>query len=234
MLEIAGLDVAYGQARAIRGLSLTVRERDLFGLLGANNAGKSTLINAISGVVPPCGGRIVFEGADITGAPPDRIVEMGIVQVPEGRLVFPEMTVLDNLVMGAISKRARRGRDRRMDEVFAIFPRLEQRKLQAAGTLSGGEQQMLAIGRALLAQPRLLMLDEPSLGLSPVVVQSIFKVLDDLHAKGLTMLLVEQNLNLTASHATRCAVLEHGQVVVEGSGSELRSDPRTRKAYLGL
>ena len=234
MLEIAGLDVAYGQAHVIRGVSLVVRQRDLFGLLGANNAGKSTLINAISGVVPPRAGRIVFDGADITGAPPDQIVEMGIVQVPEGRLVFPEMTVLDNLIMGAITRRARRDRERRMRDVFAIFPRLEQRKKQSAGTLSGGEQQMLALGRALLAQPRLLMLDEPSLGLSPVVVQSIFKVLDDLHGEGLTILLVEQNLNLTVSHATRCAVIERGQVVLEGSGQELRTDPRTRKAYLGL
>jgi len=234
MLEIAGLEVAYGQTQVIRDLSVTVRERDLFGLLGANNAGKSTLINAISGVVPPRGGRISFEGANITGAPPDQIVELGIIQVPEGRLVFPEMTVLDNLVMGAISNRARRDRDRRMKDVFAIFPRLEQRRAQTAGTLSGGEQQMLAIGRALLAQPRLLMLDEPSLGLSPLIVQSIFKVLDDLHKNGLTILLVEQNLNLTVSHATRCAVIERGQVVLEGSGPELRSDPRTRKAYLGL
>ncbi len=234
MLEIADLDVGYGQTDVIRQLSLEVAERDFFGLLGANNAGKSTLINAISGVVPPRAGRIVFEGVDITGAPPERIVELGIIQVPEGRLVFPEMTVLDNLVMGAISKRARRDRDSRMKDVFEIFPRLEQRKSQAAGSLSGGEQQMLAIGRGLLARPRLLMLDEPSLGLSPLIVQSIFKLLDQLHRDGLTILLVEQNLNLTVSRATRCAVIERGQLVLEGSGLELRNDPRTRKAYLGL
>jgi branched-chain amino acid transport system ATP-binding protein len=234
MLEITGLDVAYGQTHVIHDVSLTVKKGDLFGLLGANNAGKTTIINAISGIVPPCGGKVVFEGTDITGAPPDQIVELGIIQVPEGRLVFPEMSVLDNLIMGAVSKRARRDRDRRMKDIFAMFPRLEQRRRQSAGTLSGGEQQMLAIGRALIASPRLLMLDEPSLGLSPLIVQSIFKILDDLHGKGLTMLLVEQNLNLTTSHATRCAVIERGQVVLEGSGQELRSDQRTRTAYLGL
>ncbi len=234
MLEIDRLEVAYGPARVIRGVSLTVGAGELFGLLGANNAGKSTLINAISGVVRPAGGRILLDGEPIAGAPPDEIVERGVVQVPEGRLVFPEMTVLDNLVMGAISRRARRDRDRRLREVFQIFPRLAERRSQRAGTLSGGEQQMLAIGRALLSRPRLLMLDEPSLGLSPAIVRSIFKVLAALHRDGLTMLLVEQNLNLTTSHATRCAVLERGQVVLQGSGEELRADPRTRRAYLGL
>jgi branched-chain amino acid transport system ATP-binding protein len=234
MLEVKDLHVGYGATNVIEGLSLEVAQGEFFGLLGANNAGKSTLINALSGIVRARRGRVLFEGADVTALPPEDLVELGIVQVPEGRLVFPQMSVQDNLLMGGVSRRARRERARRIDEVMQLFPRLAERRTQPAGTLSGGEQQMLAIGRGLVANPRLLMLDEPSLGLSPLIVQFIFKALDELHRGGLTILLVEQNLNLTIAHASRCAVLERGQLVLEGSGAELRHDPRTRKAYLGL
>lgn len=234
MLEVIGLNAGYGPVNVLDAVSIRVDEHAFFGLLGANNAGKSTLINALSAIVPPRGGRITFEGADITGLGPEKVVELGIIQVPEGRLVFPQMSVIDNLLLGGFSRRARGQRRRRLDDVFDLFPRLAERRGQMAGTLSGGEQQMLAIGRGLVANPRLLMLDEPSLGLSPLFVQNIFKALADLHRAGLTILVVEQNLHLTLSHATRCAVLERGRVVVEGAGDELRHDPNTRRAYLGL
>ena len=234
MLEVIGLNAGYGPINVLDAVSINVADGAFFGLLGANNAGKSTLINALSGIVAARGGRIVFDGADVTGAGAQAMVELGVIQVPEGRLVFPQMSVIDNLMLGGFSKRARGLRKRRLDDVFDLFPRLAERRTQMAGTLSGGEQQMLAIGRGLAANPRLLMLDEPSLGLSPLFVQNIFKALADLHRAGLTILVVEQNLNLTLSHATRCAVLERGRVVVEGAGDELRHDPNTRRAYLGL
>ena len=234
MLEVVGLNAGYGPVNVLHEVSLKVTEGEFFGLLGANNAGKSTLINALSGTVRATSGKILLDGEDVAKLRPEEIVERGIIQVPEGRLVFPEMSVIDNLMMGGINRRARNERSRRLADVLEMFPRLAERRTQMAGTLSGGEQQMLAIGRGLLAKPRLLMLDEPSLGLSPLFVQNIFKALADLHKSGLTMLVVEQNLNLTLSYATRCAVLERGQVVLEGVGDELRNDPRTRKAYLGL
>jgi branched-chain amino acid transport system ATP-binding protein len=176
---------------------------------------------------------MVFEGCDFTGWPAHKIVELGIAQVPEGRQIFPQMTIRENLLLGGITARARPKRREKLDYVLDLFPRLNERLAQLAGTLSGGEQQMLAIGRALITDPRLLILDEPSLGLSPIMVQTIFKVLRSLHLEGLTVLLVEQNLNLTLAHASRCYVLERGTVVLEGTSTELKNDPRTRKAYIG-
>jgi branched-chain amino acid transport system ATP-binding protein len=234
MLEIENLVAGYGGVAVLSQVSIRLRGGEIVGLLGANNAGKTTLINALSGMVAPMSGRILFEGQDVTRLTPRQRVELGIVQVPEGRLVFPEMSVRENLQLGGINARAKPHRSRQMEEVLDLFPRLKERLSQDAGTLSGGEQQMLAIGRGLMAEAKLLMLDEPSLGLSPLFVKSIFDILDRLHANGLTILLVEQNLTLTLRHAQRCYVLERGQVAIEGPSDIIKDDPRTRSAYLGL
>ncbi len=234
MLEIDHLVAGYGGVTVLREVSIKLGAGELIGLLGANNAGKTTLINVLSGMVAPTSGRILFEGQDVTRLSPKQRVELGIVQVPEGRMIFPEMSIRENLQLGGINARARPDRPRRMEEVLELFPRLKERLSQQAGTLSGGEQQMLAIGRGLMAEARLLMLDEPSLGLSPLFVQYIFEIIDRLHASGLTILLVEQNLMLTLRHAQRCYVLERGQIAVEGPAELVRDDPRTRSAYLGL
>ncbi|MFT3938733.1 ABC transporter ATP-binding protein [Rhodopseudomonas sp.] len=234
MLEVEGLVAGYGGSPILRDVSLRLASGEIVGLLGANNAGKTTLINCLSGIVTPMSGRILFEGQDVTRTTARERVELGIIQVPEGRLVFPEMSVRENLLLGGFCDRARPHRPARMEKVLDLFPRLKERLTQAAGTLSGGEQQMLAIGRGLMAEARILMLDEPSLGLSPLFVQYIFEIIDQLHQSGLTMLLVEQNLNLTLRHAQRCYVLERGQVAVEGTADLVRDDPRTRQAYLGL
>ncbi|MBS0529314.1 MAG: ABC transporter ATP-binding protein, partial [Proteobacteria bacterium] len=191
MLEIEHLVTGYGGVPVLHDVSLRLAAGEVVGLLGANNAGKTTLINSLSAMYAPMSGRILFEGQDITAVSPQKRVELGIVQVPEGRLVFPEMSVRENLLLGGINRRARAGRSRQMERVLELFPRLQERLSQNAGTLSGGEQQMLAIGRALMAEARLLMLDEPSLGLSPLFVQYIFEIIDKLHAAGLTILLVE-------------------------------------------
>jgi branched-chain amino acid transport system ATP-binding protein len=234
MLEIENLTAGYGGVPVLRDINVKLGAGEIVGLLGANNAGKTTLINSLSGTVRPISGRILFQGEDITAMPPRRRVERGIVQVPEGRLVFPDMSIRENLLLGGINSRARPHRRRQMDKVLELFPRLGERLSQNAGSLSGGEQQMLAIGRGLMAEARVLMLDEPSLGLSPLFVQYIFEIIDRLHAEGLTILLVEQNLNLTLRHAQRCYVLERGQVAVEGVADAVRDDPRTKSAYLGL
>jgi len=234
MLEVDNLVAGYGGVPVLRDVSVTLGKGEIVGLLGANNAGKTTLINSLSGIVVPMSGRILFEGNDVTRLTPKQRVELGIIQVPEGRLVFPEMTIRENLLLGGINNRARPHRPAQMDKVLELFPRLQERLSQDAGTLSGGEQQMLAIGRALMAEAKVLMLDEPSLGLSPLFVQYIFGIIDRLHQDGLTILLVEQNLNLTLRHAQRCYVLERGQVAVEGTADHVRDDPRTRSAYLGL
>jgi branched-chain amino acid transport system ATP-binding protein len=234
MLEIEHLVTGYGGVPVLQDVSLTLAAGEIVGLLGANNAGKTTLINSLSGVYAPMSGRILFEGADVTALTPRQRVELGIVQVPEGRLVFPEMSVRENLLLGGINRRARSNRARQMEHVLELFPRMKELLSQNAGTLSGGEQQMLAIGRALMAEARILMLDEPSLGLSPLFVQYIFGIIDKLHAEGLTILLVEQNLNLTLRHAQRCYVLERGRVAIEGPADAIKDDPRTRSAYLGL
>ena len=234
MLEIENLTAGYGGVPVLRDINVKLGAGEIVGLLGANNAGKTTLINSLSGTVKPISGRILFQGEDITAMPPRRRVERGIVQVPEGRMVFPDMSIRENLLLGGINSRARPHRRRQMDKVLELFPRLGERLSQNAGSLSGGEQQMLAIGRGLMAEARVLMLDEPSLGLSPLFVQYIFEIIDRLHAEGLTILLVEQNLNLTLRHAQRCYVLERGQVAVEGVADAVRNDPRTKSAYLSL
>jgi branched-chain amino acid transport system ATP-binding protein len=234
MLEVDNLVTGYGGVPVLNEVSVKLTAGEFVGLLGANNAGKTTLINSLSGMVQPMSGRILFEGQDVTQLSPRQRVELGIVQVPEGRLVFPEMCVRENLQLGGINARARIHRPRQMEHVLELFPRLKERLSQNAGTLSGGEQQMLAIGRGLMAEAKLLMLDEPSLGLSPLFVQHIFEIIDRLHADGLTILLVEQNLMLTLRHAQRCYVLERGQIAVEGAADVIRDDPRTRSAYLGL
>ncbi len=234
MLEVDHLVTGYGGVPVLHEVSLRLSAGEIVGLLGANNAGKTTLINSLSGVVPPMSGRIRFEGQDVTAMTPKQRVEIGIIQVPEGRLVFPEMSVRENLLLGGINARARHHRPRQMEHVLELFPRLRERLGQKAGTLSGGEQQMLAIGRGLMAEAKLLMLDEPSLGLSPLFVQYIFGIIDRLHAEGLSILLIEQNLNLTLRHAQRCYVLERGKVAIEGASDVVKDDPRTRSAYLGL
>ena len=234
MLEVDHLVTGYGGVPVLHDVSLKLSAGEIVGLLGANNAGKTTLINSLSGMYAPISGRILFEGQGVTAMTPRQRVEIGIIQVPEGRLVFPEMSVRENLLLGGINARARAHRPRQMDHVLELFPRLQERLTQKAGTLSGGEQQMLAIGRALMAEAKLLMLDEPSLGLSPLFVQYIFGIIDRLHAEGLSILLIEQNLNLTLRHAQRCYVLERGKVAVEGTSDAVKDDPRTRRAYLGL
>ena len=234
MLEVTGLTAGYGGRAVLEEVRITIGAGKLIGLLGANNAGKSTFINSLSGIVPAMAGKLLYEGEDITRLSPQARVERGIVQVPEGRLVFPEMTVRENLLLGGFNASARPQRTSRIDHVLELLPRLKERLGQLAGTLSGGEQQMLAIGRGLVAGPRLLMLDEPSLGLSPLFVQYVFEIIGKLHAEGMTVLLVEQNLNLTLRHADYCYVLERGRVVVEGASHEVKDDPRTKRAYLGL
>jgi branched-chain amino acid transport system ATP-binding protein len=234
MLEVTSLFAGYGGRPVLEEVNVSIERGRLVGLLGANNAGKSTFIHTLSGVVPAMSGRIRFEGEDITALSPQARVERGIIQVPEGRLVFPDMTIRENLLLGGQNKAARGKRNQRIEQVLDLLPRLEERLEQKAGTLSGGEQQMLAIGRGLVAGPKLLMLDEPSLGLAPKFVQYIFEIIDKLHSEGLTVLLVEQNLNLTLRHASYCYVLERGRVEVEGESAIVRDDPRTKKAYLGL
>jgi branched-chain amino acid transport system ATP-binding protein len=234
MLEVRGLTAGYHGVPVLHDVSLRIGAGRIVGLLGANNAGKTTLINCLSGVVPAMAGEIRIDGEDIVGLPAPRRVERGLVQVPEGRLVFPHMSVRDNLLLGGVNRRARPRRARELERVLSLFPRLKERLAQAAGTLSGGEQQMLAIGRGIMAGARLLMLDEPSLGLAPAVVQHIFEIITRLHAEGLTILLVEQNLSLTLRHAEHCYVLERGHVVIDGPAERVRDNPGTRAAYLGL
>jgi branched-chain amino acid transport system ATP-binding protein len=234
MLEIHDLIAGYGGVPVLRGVSLRIAKGEIVGLLGANNAGKTTLINALSGLVVPMSGQILLDGKDVTALSAKARVRRGIIQVPEGRLVFPEMSVRENLLLGGINATSRPRRATEMEYVLNLFPRLRERFSQRAGTLSGGEQQMLAIARGLMAGAKLLMLDEPSLGLSPRFVQYIFEIIERLHGAGLTILLVEQNLQLTLRYAGRCYVLERGHIVIEGAADAVRSDPRTRSAYLGL
>ncbi len=233
MLKVEGLSAGYGDVVVLRQVSLEVDEGQIFALIGANGAGKTTMLRAISGLIRSRTGKILFEGDPIHTWSSHRIVDSGLIQVPEGRRLFPDMTVLENLEMGSF----RRGRQRRsesMERVFHLFPRLEERKRQLSGTLSGGEQQMLAIGRALMTRPRLLMLDEPSLGLAPMLVQSIFEVTKEIREAGTTVLIVEQNAVQTLAMADRGCVLENGEVVLSGTGAELLKNEEIRTAYLGL
>ena len=232
-LELEDLAVFYGKRRALEGVSLAVGRGEIVTLLGANGSGKSTTLRAISGLVRPARGRILYEGRDITRAPADAIVAAGITHVPEGREVFPEFTVLENLLVGGHTV-ARRDVGERIEAAFRLFPVLRERRLQLAGTLSGGEQQMLAIGRALMARPRLLLLDEPSLGLAPMLAGEIFRTIQRINESGVAVLLVEQNARRALKLAARGYVLETGRVVVAGPSAALAGDPRVRTAYLGL
>jgi branched-chain amino acid transport system ATP-binding protein len=234
MLRVDSLQAGYGRARALHEVSLTVDSGEIVTILGPNGAGKTTLVNAIAGVQRSWSGSVEFDGVELTALPPHQVITQGLALVPEGRRIFPKMTVGENLDIGSYASSARSGHDAALDSVYSIFPRLRERVHQVAGTLSGGEQQMLAIGRALMAQPRLLLLDEPSLGLAPIVVESIFEVLREVNATGVSILLVEQNAVEALDIAGRGYVLEDGRVVGEGSAAELERDERLRKAYLGL
>nr|WP_216369335.1 ABC transporter ATP-binding protein [Brevibacillus sp. MCWH] len=227
------LNVWYGSIHAVRDLSLSVEEGEVVTLIGSNGAGKTTTLNAICGVLP-AKGSIRYGGNELNGVPTHRIVQEGIVMVPEGRRVFPRLTVADNLMMGAYSRRASKAElEREMESVFELFPRLAERKDQLAGTMSGGEQQMLAIGRALMAKPRLLILDEPSMGLAPIVVKDIFQTIRQIKRQGMTILLVEQNATMALSVADRGYVLEHGEIRFHGTAEELKEQGIVKKAYLG-
>jgi branched-chain amino acid transport system ATP-binding protein len=234
MLTVENLDVFHGDAQALDGVSLEVAEGTIVAIVGANGAGKSSLIRTIAGMHRPSRGRIVFRGRDIAGWPSHRVCDQGIGQVPEGRQVFPTLTVAENLAMGAMLPRARTARARNLERVLALFPILAERSAQPAGTLSGGEQQMLAIGRCLMGMPELVMFDEPSLGLAPTVVQTVLATIRDLNREGLTCVLVEQNVAVSLRLATRAFVLENGRITLSGSGEELLADDRVRQAYLGL
>ncbi len=234
MLQVSGLRAGYGEVEVLHGLALGVQEGEFVSVIGPNGAGKTTLLRVVCGLHPATAGQVRFEGDRITGLPAHVICERGLVLVPEGRLLFPGMSVREHLDLGAYCRRARGRRAERMERVLAIFPRLRERLRQDAGTLSGGEQQMLAIGRALMAEPRLLALDEPSLGLAPRVVSEIFEILRQLNREGLTILLVSQEVTQVLPLAHRAYVVETGQVVLEGRGSELLRDARVVNSYLGM
>ncbi len=234
MLEVRGIDVFYGDVQVIWDLSFSVSEGEVVALIGANGAGKSTTLKTISGILSPRKGTITFNGEDILKIKPYRLIEMGIAHVPEGRRLFVEMTVEENLDMGSLRGTARKERQRNKEMVYSIFPRLKERSRQLAGTLSGGEQQMLAIGRGLMSMPRLIMFDEPSLGLAPILVKEIFAVIENIRKEGVTVLIVEQNVKQTLSVADRAYVLETGKMVLEGTGKELMDNEHVKTAFLGV
>ena len=234
LLEISQIDVFYGRVQALRGVSLTVDGGEIVALIGSNGAGKTTTLRTISGLMHPTGGKIVFDGRDLTQTKAHEVVRSGICQSPEGRRLFPRMIVYDNLMMGTYARKNRTGIEDDIARVYDLFPRLKERTKQLAGTLSGGEQQMLAIGRALMAHPKLLMLDEPSLGLAPILVETIFRVCTDINAQGMPILLVEQNASQALGIAHRAYVLETGNIVQTGTGKELLSSPDVQRAYLGM
>lgn len=234
MLNIKNIDVFYGDVQVLQNVSLEIKQGEIISLVGSNAAGKSTTINAVSGINPCRRGSIEYKGQVISGMAPNKIVDLGVVQIPEGRKLFPEMTVLENLELGAYTPHARKKRKDTLEMVFGMLPKLKERERQLAGSLSGGEQQMCAIGRGLMAKPELLMLDEPSLGLSPVMVQTVFKIVEDIKKQGITVLLVEQNVKHSLKVSDRGYVLETGRVVMEGTGTELLNDEYLKKAYLGI
>ena len=234
LLEVKNIDVYYGDVQVIFDLSLRVEEGEVVSIIGGNGAGKSTLLKTISGLLHPSRGEVFFEGTAIQAASPDEIVEYGIVQVPEGRRLFTLMTVKDNLVVGAYNSRASQAVNEMIDEVYTLFPRLSERESQLAMTLSGGEQQMVAIGRGIMARPKLLMLDEPSLGLAPLLIKNIFETVRKIADQGTTVLLVEQDVKHSLSLSDRGYVLEHGRVAMEGTAKTLLDDPHIKTAYLGL
>jgi branched-chain amino acid transport system ATP-binding protein len=234
VLTLSGVSASYGSVPAVSDVSLTVGESEAVGLLGANGAGKSTTLRAISGLMRLKAGSITFLGTDITALPPYKIAELGIAHVPEGRQVFPELTVKENLEIGAYIPRAKAERSRTLDLVFGIFPVLAERRKQLAGTMSGGEQQMLAVGRGLMLKPRLLMLDEPSLGLAPVVTDATFAKIQEIHAMGTALLLVEQNVSRALTLVQRAYVLDGGRVIMHGTSTELANNKKVQAAYLGI
>jgi len=236
LLEIDNLSVSYGRIEALHGISLTVDQGEIVTLIGANGAGKTTTMRAISGLRPASTGRIVFEGKEMTHVRADKRVVLGISQAPEGRGIFPGMTVMENLDMGTYARKDRRGAGPKADleRVLTLFPRMAERKNQVAGTLSGGEQQMLTIGRALMAKPKLLLLDEPSMGLAPKLIQQIFSIIKEINEQGTTVLLVEQNAQQALSVAHRAYILETGSIVKSGRGADLLGDPAIKEAYLGV
>ncbi len=234
MLKIAKLNFSYGDLRVLWDVDLDVNEGEIVTVVGSNGAGKSTTLKNISRLVTPLSGTISFNGVDLRKLEPHGVVELGIVQVPEGRRIFPELTVLENLRMGSFVKNARKDREVNKERVFTLFPRLRERQKQLGGTMSGGEQQMLAIARGLMANPRLLLLDEPSLGLSPLLVKSIFEIISEINRQGVTILLVEQNVYQSLRIAHRAYVLETGKIVLTGKGTELLDDAHVRKAFLGM
>lgn len=233
MLKIDNIDVYYGAIHALKGISLEVNEGEIVTLIGANGAGKSTTLRTISGLLKPKAGSITFLGQNIAGVRAHEIVKKGISQVPEGRRVFAEMTVMENLDLGAFVRKDKAGIQQDLKHVFELFPRLEERKTQSAGTLSGGEQQMLAMGRALMSRPKLLLLDEPSMGLAPLLIKEIFNIIVDINKSGTTVLLVEQNANMALSIANRAYVLETGRITLSGKAQDLAASEDVRKAYLG-
>jgi branched-chain amino acid transport system ATP-binding protein len=233
-LEVKNIDVFYGDVQVIFDLSLEIVEGEVVSIIGGNGAGKSTLLKTISGLMNPAKGEIVFEDAPIQTAPPEEIVERGIIQVPEGRRLFTLMSVKDNLIIGAYNSRAEKNVDTTMEDVYSLLPKLRERESQVAMTLSGGEQQMVAIGRGLMARPKLLMLDEPSLGLAPILIKDIFQTVRKIADQGTTVLLVEQDVKHSLSLSDRGYVLEHGRIAMEGPADELLNDPHIKTAYLGL
>jgi branched-chain amino acid transport system ATP-binding protein len=233
-LEVKNIDVFYGDVQVIFDLSLEIIEGEVVSIIGGNGAGKSTLLKTISGLMNPAKGEIVFEDAPIQTAPPEEIVERGIIQVPEGRRLFTLMSVKDNLIIGAYNSRAEKNVDTTMEDVYSLLPKLRERESQVAMTLSGGEQQMVAIGRGLMARPKLLMLDEPSLGLAPILIKDIFQTVRKIADQGTTVLLVEQDVKHSLSLSDRGYVLEHGRIAMEGPADELLNDPHIKTAYLGL
>lgn len=231
MLEIRDLHVSYGPIKAVRGVSLSVNEGEIVSIIGSNGAGKTSTLMSIAGGIKPLSGMIIFDGEDITGLPAHRVIQRGIVLVPEGRRIFPQLTVMENLELGAFTKK--KISPYLLDELFEFFPVLKERRSQIAGTLSGGEQQMLAIARALMSEPRLIMFDEPSLGLSPIMVTKIFSIIKKINLRGVTVLLVEQNARAALKLSSRAYVLESGTIRMEGTGDELLRNEELRRAYLG-
>jgi len=234
MLKVSGIDVFYGDLQVLWDVSFEVREKEILVLVGANGAGKSTTLKTISGLLKPRKGTIEFDGVRLDQLSPDRVIGQGVVHVPEARRLFREMSVEENLIMGSLSPEAKKKRYETMDWVYELFPRMKERRKQAAGTMSGGEQQMCAIGRGLMALPKVLMFDEPSLGLSPILVQDVFAIAKRINKEGVTVMLVEQNVRQTLAMCDRAYVLENGRVVLQGTGNELSNDPHVKEAYLGI
>lgn len=234
MLELKDVNVSYGAIHAIHDVSLTVNDGEIVSLIGANGAGKTTILHTITGLKKSAGGSIVYDGNDLTKIDPSKIITLGMAHVPEGRHIFPDMTVAENLEMGAYIRNDKDGIQKSSKEVFERFPRLKERRKQLAGTLSGGEQQMLAVGRALMSNPKIILMDEPSMGLSPLLVKEIFHIIQEVHKQGITVLLVEQNAKMALSIADRAYVLETGRISMSGDAKELLNDEKVKKAYLGL